>query len=93
MNRRLALQAARRAVLVAESSMQRQLLIEEFARWEAPLQGAERVLARVAWARAHLRWVIAAGVALAASPTMRGWLMGGWQVWRMARRLQAIRSR
>ena len=93
MNRRLDLLAARRAVLVAESSMRRQLLIEEFARWEAPLQGAERVLARVTWARAHLRWVVAAGVALAASPTMRGWLMGGWQLWRMARRLQATRRR
>jgi len=88
MNARLNLLAARRAVLVAESRMQRQLLIDECASWEAPLQRAERGLAGLAWARRHLEWLLAAGAALALSPKARGWLSRGWQVWRAVRQLQ-----
>lgn len=92
MNAKLNLLAARRAVLVAESRMQRQALIDECARWEAPLQRVERGLARLAWARQHLGWLIAAGAALAISPTARGRLMRGWQVWRAVRHLQLARA-
>jgi hypothetical protein len=89
MNAQLTLLAARRARLVAEATEQRRMLVDEFAHWEAPLRGAERALVRVAWVREHLRWVIAAGVAIAASPTLRGWLLRGWHVWGAVRRLPA----
>ena len=91
MNDRLHLLAARRAILVAESGMQRQALIDECARWEAPLQRVERGLAGLAWARRHLGWLLTAGAALAVSPTARGWLLRGWQVWRAVRQMQIAR--
>jgi len=91
MNAQLTMLVARRARLVAEATEQRRLLVGEFARWGAPLQGAERALVRVAWLRVHLPWVIAAGVAIAASPKARGWLTLGWQIWRAVRRTQAYR--
>ena len=91
MNDRLHLLAARRTILVAESRMQRQALIDECARWEAPLQRVERGLAGLAWVRRHLGSLVAAGAALAVSPTARGWLLRGWQVWRAVRQMQLAR--
>jgi len=93
MNAHLNLLATRRALLVAQSAVQRQVLADEIASWEAPLRSGERLLARVAWARAHLSWLFAAGAALAASPQLRGWLLRGWYIWRAARRLRAAESR
>ena len=89
MNAQLTLLAARRARLVAEATEQRRMLFDEFAHWDAPLEGVERALVRVAWARKHLHWLIAAGVAIAASPKVRGWLMFGSQLWRVVRRSRA----
>lgn len=85
MNAELRLLAARRARLVADAMEQRRMLFDEFARWETPLRVAERALVRVAWVREHLRWVIAASFAIAASPTLRGWLLRGWHLWRAVR--------
>ncbi|MFS8086248.1 MAG: YqjK family protein [Acidobacteriota bacterium] len=86
MNAQLTLLAARRERLVAAATVQRQALVDEFAHWDAPLQGIERALARLAWARQHLHWLIAAGAVVVASPVVRGWLVGGWQLWRAVRR-------
>jgi hypothetical protein len=92
MNARLTELAVRRAGLVATADKQRRMLADEFAQWEPPLQRIERILAGVAWVRAHLRWMIAAGAAIAASPAARGWLLRGWQLWRAARWLRAPRG-
>lgn len=93
MNAQLTLLAARRARLVAEATEQRRALVAELAHWDAPLQGIERGLARLAWARKHLRWVIAAGIAFVASPKVRGWVVLGAQVWRAVRHLRARQDR
>ena len=92
MNAQLTLLAARRGRLVAEATEQRRILVAELARWDAPLQSVERALVRVAWVREHLRWVIAAGAAIVASPMLRGSLMRGWHLWRAVRRSRAQRD-
>jgi hypothetical protein len=88
MNVRLTELATRRAGLVAAAAEQRRLLADELTYWEAPLLRIERVLTRVVWVREHLHWLVAAGAAIAASPTARDWLRRGWQLWRAARRLR-----
>lgn len=88
MNAQLTSLAARRERLVAAAKDQRQALVGEFAHWDVPLQGIERALVRLAWARKHLWWLLAAGLAVAASPAVRGRLLRGWQLWRAVRRWQ-----
>ena len=93
MNAQLTLLAVRRARLVAEATEQRRALVDELLRWQAPLESVERGLVRLAWARKHLYWVIAAGIAIVASPKVRGWVILGTQLWRAVRRLRAQQGR
>ena len=85
----LALLSMRRTMLVARSGVLRQALLDEAARWQAPLARAERALEIFAWARAHLHWVLGAAVALTATGRLGLWVRRGWGIamlWRQLRR-------
>lgn len=89
MEEKLQLLAARRTLLIARAAVERQVVIHAVAQWKPAIRNAERLLAGVGWVRAHLAWAIAGGVAIAASPTARRWLVTGWELWRAARFLRA----
>ena len=85
---RLALLAMRKSMLVARSAVLRQSLVDEAVNWRAPLARADRVLDAVAWARAHLHWVIGAALAVTATGRFGLWLRWGWRIAGYVRRLR-----
>jgi hypothetical protein len=84
----------RREQLLARSSSQREELARLGARWEAPLELADRGLAVVRYLRA--RPLLVAGAASLLVWRRRG-LMGlvrtGWRVWKGYRFLSALSAR
>ena len=85
---RLALLAMRKSMLVARSAVLRQSLVDEADNWRGPIARADRVLDTVAWARAHLHWLIGAALAVTATGRFGLWLRWGWRIAGYVRRLR-----
>ena len=89
MNRKLTLLTERRDYLVAQAAAQRSALGQDLEPWRAPLALVDRSMAVMAYLRQHPAIPVAVSLLIAALRPQRAgrYLMRGWLLWRLARKL------
>ena len=89
MNRKLTLLIERRNYLVAQAAAQRLALVQDLETWRAPLALVDRGMAVMAYVKQHPALPVAVTLLITALRPQRAgkYLMRGWLLWQLGRKL------